>query len=172
VIPVDPVSTCEGVTIARATTPAERATMIALLEEIREHFVALGVASDRAHYDEEIAHYDELYGPPRGRMLLALVDGEPAGCACIRDWEGGAELRRVFVRPAHRRRGVARCLVGAAIAEARAIGYPSITLITMKQFTGAMALYASLGFAEIEPYRPGVVRGTLAAFRLDLVGPA
>jgi putative acetyltransferase len=168
VIPADPVATCDGVTVARATTPEERATMIGLLEEIREHFVALGVASDRAHYDEEIAHFEELYGPPRGRMLLAVIDGEPAGCTCIRDWEGGAELRRVFVRPAYRRRGVARLLVSAAIDEARSLGYPRMTLITMRQFSGAMALYASLGFTEIEPYRPGVVTGSIAAFALDL----
>jgi putative acetyltransferase len=167
-IPADPVATCEGVVVARATTPQERATMIQLLEEIREHFVALGVASDRAHYDDEIAHYDELYGPPHGRMLLAFVDGEPAGCACIRDWDGDAELRRVFVRPAYRRRGVARCLVGAAVAEARAMGYPRMTLTTMRQFLGAMALYPSLGFREVEPYRPSVVTGTLTAFRLEL----
>jgi putative acetyltransferase len=168
VIPADPVLNCEGVIVARATTPVERAVMIGLLEEIREHFVVLGVASDRAHYDEEIARFDELYGPPCGRMLLAIVGGEPAGCACIRDWEGGAELRRVFVRPTYRRRGVARCLVGAALAEARSLGYPRVTLITMRQFSGAMALYPSLGFEEIEPYRPGVVNGTLAAFRLEL----
>lgn len=167
-IPADPVAECDGVTVARATTPEERATMITLLEEIREHFVALGVASDRAHYDEEIAHYDELYGPPRGRMLLAIVDGEPAGCACIRDWQGGAELRRLFVRSAMRRRGVARCLVTAAIAEALSLGYPRMTLITMRQFEAAVALYRSLGFSEIDPYRPGVVKGTLAAFALDL----
>jgi putative acetyltransferase len=167
-IPVDPALSCDGVVVARATTPLERATMIELLEEIREHFVALGVASDRSHYDDEIARYEELYGPPRGRMLLALVDGEPVGCACIRDWKGVAELRRVFVRPAHRRRGVARCLVTAAIAEARTLGHQRITLITLRQFSEAMALYASLGFGEIEPYRPGVVDGTLAAFRLEL----
>lgn len=167
-IPANPIARCDDVMVAQASTPQERAVMIELLEEIREHFVALGVASDRAHYDEEIAHYEELYGPPRGRMLFAMVGGTVAGCTCIRDWHGDAELRRVFVRPEFRRRGVARCLVTAAIAEARALGYPRMTLITMRQFAGAMALYPSLGFQEIEPYRPGVVKGTLAAFSLAL----
>jgi ribosomal protein S18 acetylase RimI-like enzyme len=43
-----------------------------------------------------------------------------------------------------------------------------MTLITMRQFEAAVALYRSLGFGVIEPYRPGVVKGTLAAFALDL----
>jgi ribosomal protein S18 acetylase RimI-like enzyme len=71
-------------------------------------------------------------------------------------------MRRLYVRPAYRRRGLARELVRATVAEATALGYRRVVLLTSDEFEGAADLYDSEGFERIEPYRPAAARAALA----------
>ncbi len=85
-----------------------------------------------------------------GAFLIAYVNGEPIGCGAIRRLDTGtAELKRMYVVPAHRSRGVGRALVTALEHEARALGVSRIVLETGTRLHRAIALYEGMGYARI-----------------------
>ena len=95
----------------------------------------------------------DKYMPPGGRLLLARWEGQVAGLACMRqlDAEMG-EVKRMYVRPAMRRRGIGRALFCGLLDEARASGYRRVRLDSARYMVEAHALYRSCGFREIAPY--------------------
>ena len=98
---------------------------------------------------------DELakFLPPNGRLLLGRCNGQVAGIACMRKLgKDIGEIKRMYVCPAIRRRGVGRALVRRLLDDAHAIGYPRIRLDSARFMKQAHALYRSFGFREIEPY--------------------
>jgi len=119
--------------------------------------------------------FDELlaeFAPPSGRLLLASFEGQVAGCAGLRRLSPEiGEMKRVYVRPAFRRKGLGRALIEGVIAAARLIGYGKLRLETANFMEGAQALYRSLGFELIEPYReiPDVMKhlGVFMELNLD-----
>jgi len=91
--------------------------------------------------------------PPTGLLLVARYQGAPAGTAGIRlRPDGSAELTRVYLHEVMRGKGGATLLVEAAESAARALGATRVVLETRKDLTEALALYARLGYEEIEPY--------------------
>jgi GNAT superfamily N-acetyltransferase len=95
----------------------------------------------------------EMFSPPAGRLLLAYDGGEVAGIACMRQIRQDiGEIKRMYVRPAFRGRGIGRKLVESLIKEGRKIGYPRIRLDSTRFMKEAHSLYRSVGFREIEPY--------------------
>ena len=127
-----------------------------------EYATGLGIDLGFQGFPEELATLPGAYAAPDGALLLAWVDGVPAGCVGIRRLAADTcELKRLFVRPAYRGRGLARDLSIAALAEARTRGYSRIRLDTLPTMVEAQALYLALGFREIAPYRPSPVRGTV-----------
>jgi GNAT superfamily N-acetyltransferase len=102
--------------------------------------------------------------PPGGRLLLARWDGQVAGLACMRqlDDEMG-EVKRMYVRPAMRRRGIGRALLSGLLDEARATGYRRVRLDSARYMVEAHALYRSFGFREIEPYPESEIPGAYQA---------
>ena len=104
-------------------------------------------------FQKELAGLPGDYGPPAGRLLLALSDDQAAGSVALREIaEGIGELKRLYVRPAFRGRNLGRALTEAILAEARQIGYRVVRLDTLQQMKAARALYQSLGFQVIPPY--------------------
>lgn len=91
---------------------------------------------------------------PTGEFLVAWIDGAPIGCVGVRVLTPDtAELTRMYVAPEARGLGVAVELVTAAEAVARdGFGAGRIRLDTRKDLAEARALYARLGYREIEPY--------------------
>ena len=153
------------VTVVVATTPKQRDAARALVLETMANMTG-HLEVPAGYFDEELARFDEWYGGHQGRTFVAYVDGVPAAATVFRAWgDGDAEMRRLYVRPAFRRRGLARALVRAVIGEAAALGYRRVVLITSDEFEGAPDLYASEGFARIEPYRPAATRTALALAR-------
>lgn len=105
------------------------------------------------NYDEELAHLEEKYGEPAGRLFLVRCDGQDAGCVAIRKLEDGVcELKRVYLRPEYRGHGVGRAMMERIIDEARAEGYTLMRLDTTPYLDAAYALYEKLGFYVIPKY--------------------
>jgi GNAT superfamily N-acetyltransferase len=121
-------------------------------------------------FERELSELPGEYAPPRGRLLLATDGGAAAGCAGVRPLEPGVcELKRLYVAPDARGAGLGRRLALAAISAARELGYERMRLDTVPAMRAAHALYESLGFAEIAPYRHNPVPGT-RYFELRLSG--
>lgn len=141
-------SVCE---IVAADGPERLPVVRALFEEYAR---GLGFDLGFQGFDEELAGLPGAYAPPTGRLLLGLVDHNPAGCVALRGIGGDVcEMKRLFVRPAFRGQGVGRRLAGAVVAEARAIGYGVMRLDTVADMREAQALYRDLGFHETPAYR-------------------
>jgi carbonic anhydrase len=120
---------------------------------ILEYVSWLGIDLSFQGFDEEFAQLPGRYAPPDGRLLLVLYDNHPAGCVGLRAMGAGiCEIKRMYVRPAFRGKGIGWALANTIIKEAKKIGYTRIRLDTGDIMEGAKSLYCSLGFKEIEPY--------------------
>jgi putative acetyltransferase len=108
-------------------------------------------------FEAELAALPGDYAEPAGALLLALVDGQPAGCGAFRplpdvDYPNACEMKRLFVRPAFRGFGLGRLLAQALLDRATEAGYSTLLLDTLDDMETARGLYASLGFIEVPPY--------------------
>ncbi len=122
-------------------------------EFFREYEAAIGVDLCFQGFDAELAGLPGKYGPPRGVIFVAFDGSNPAGCVALRPLAGSAcEMKRLYVRPAYRGRGVGRLLAAAAVKRARELGYESMKLDTLATMTEAIGLYRSLGFRETGSY--------------------
>ncbi len=133
-------------------------------ELFQEYAVDLDIDLGFQGFDEEVATLPGDYAPPRGALLLAWVDGSPAGCCALRpldtsDYPNAAEMKRLYVRKAFRGFGLGRHLAEATLDAARQAGYASVLLDTLDDMEAARALYAELGFEEIPPYYHNPVIG-------------
>lgn len=107
------------------------------------------------NFESELAGLPGAYAPPEGRLLLALYEGQLAGCAALRKFEDGVcEMKRLFVRPTFRGQEIGRALAVRVIDEARTARYLRMRLDTLGRMKAAITLYESLGFRRIEAYRP------------------
>ena len=108
---------------------------------------------DAKAFEEELASLPGKYAPPRGRLLLAFYDGQPAGCVALRAMDAQAcEMKRMFVYTQYQGKGVGRALAEALVHEAQTIGYASMWLDTSVRQMEAQSLYQSLGFKKTDPY--------------------
>lgn len=118
--------------------------------------------------EQELDGLPGLYAPPEGRLLLAHFDDSVAGCVGIRKVEDGiCEMKRMYVRPEFRGKGLGRELARMALDEARSIGYKTMRLQTLEWMTGARALYRSVGFQE-NGCRVGEMGEPIVLMKLDL----
>jgi ribosomal protein S18 acetylase RimI-like enzyme len=124
----------------------------------REYAAQLQVDLCFQGFEAELAGLPGEYAESAGgRLLLALVDGQPAGCGALRaladvDHVNACEMKRLYVRRAFRRYGLGRALAQALIDAAREVGYSNLLLDTLDDMEAARGLYASLGFREVPPY--------------------
>lgn len=153
--------------IETAETPEAFAVARELIQEYADW---LGVDLCFQDYEEELANLDTVYGPPSGRLYLAMKGDEAAGCVGLRALEapGEGELKRLYVRPAFRGLGLGRALVQRSIDAARRIGYRLLRFDTWPpRMPEAQDMYRRLGCVETPPYYHNPVPGVVF-MRLDL----
>ena len=164
--------------------PAESAAQI---EQIRELFLeyakSLGFSLCFQGFDQELAGLPGDYAPPEGRLLLAEYEEKLAGCAALHRATSNkllvpgrgpeirvGEMKRLYLRPEFRGKGLGRMLAERILHEARTIGYAKLRLDTVEPvMKDAVAMYRLMGFREIAPYRDNPMPGTLY-MELDLHG--
>jgi Acetyltransferase (GNAT) family. len=118
-----------------------------MIGELQEEYVA------RYGGRDETVVEAAQFAPPYGVFVVATVDDEPIGCAGLRHHDDGVvEVKRMFVRSTHRRRGHARALLRALEDRARTGGYRRVILETGLRQPEAVALYASEGYAPIDGF--------------------
>ncbi len=114
-------------------------------------------------WEKDINTLPGIYVPPAGRLLLAMQDGQAAGCVCLKSHDSTtAELKRLYVRPAFRGQNIGKQLVNALIDEARQSGYQRIVLDTHISMKKAQAIYEGLGFRRVST--PDDIPDTLKLF--------
>ena len=137
----------DSVTFTRAELTAEPS---------RRLITALNAELSAAYSEPGANHFGldpaEVSGK-RGVFLVVSLDGEPVGCGAMRliDPQTG-ELKRMYLSPAARGRGLGRQLVAALEAEAKALGARRLILETGTRQTAALALYRGAGFKAIPLY--------------------
>jgi carbonic anhydrase len=137
------------------------------IEEIRRLFTEYGRSLNFdlcfQSFDQELRDLPGAYAAPRGRLMLARVDGSAAGCVALKPLDGHVcEMKRLYVRPQFRGRQVGRTLAARMIEEARAAAYRSIRLDTIGgAMDPAIALYRSMSFREIPAYYGNPVANAL-----------
>ena len=100
------------------------------------------------------------YGPPGGRFVLASWSGTFVGCGGLRRFTDSAcEMKRVYVVPVHRGKGIGQAVARALIAQARQVGYTEILLDTLPSMAAAQHVYFALGFTPTDSYRHNPVPG-------------
>lgn len=149
-----------NVVITRAESDADVAVVASLF---RAYAASLDVDLAYQDFEAELAGLPGHYAAPRGLLLLARdIDGTPLGCvACRPLGEGICEMKRLFVAPAGRGRGLGRLLVRRLFVDARALGYREMRLDTLASMTAAQALYLAEGFEPTTPYYDTPVAGTV-----------
>jgi putative acetyltransferase len=149
-----------GLTIAAAASPGQ----IAQTRELfLEYAKSLGFSLCFQNFDTELAGLPGDYAPPEGRLLLTEWQGQLAGCGALHKLETDiCEMKRLYLRPEFRGKGIGRTIAERLIAEAREIGYQRMRLDTVAPvMKDAGAMYRRLGFKEIAPYRENPMAGTL-----------
>ena len=114
------------------------------------------------NYDVEIAHLEEKYAYPKGRIYLVYVEGKLAGCVGMKPLdERHAELKRLYIRPEVRGRNLGEELTRRIMNDAREEGYSILRLDTLPGLKSAVKLYRRMGFREIEAYYDCLVPKTI-----------
>jgi putative acetyltransferase len=159
--PVSSVSpVVKGFSFAQAESPAQ----IAQARELfLEYAKSLGFSLCFQNFDKELANLPGDYSPPDGRLLLVEYDGHLAGCVALHKLEESiCEMKRLYLRPAFRGKGLGRAIADRIIEEARQMGYQRMRLDTVEPvMKDAVAMYRRIGFREIAPYCTNPIAGAL-----------
>jgi GNAT superfamily N-acetyltransferase len=149
----------DSLDIVQADTATRLADACALL---LEHATSIADTAYLGDFNAELAGLPGAYAPPGGALLLAYRGSQAIGCVCLHDLGSGiCEMKRLYVRPAHRSAGAGRALVEAVIERAKSLHYLTLRLDTMPFMESAIGLYRQLGFAPIEAYNEGGGQGAM-----------
>jgi GNAT superfamily N-acetyltransferase len=138
----------DGVTVRLRALPYADPVAQLLIERVQQEYVERYGGRDAALVDPAD------FQSPQGLFLVAEVDGGvPAGCGAWRVHRPGVvEVKRVYVDPAYRRRGLAQLLMRALESSAAQAGHRSVVLNTGDRQPEALALYADLGYGPVSGY--------------------
>jgi len=154
-------STTAAIDVRLARSPAD---VLAIRDLFIDYQQDLGIDLCFQGFQDELRLLPGDYAEPGGALLMATVDGAPAGCCALRPLPGSdhldaCEMKRLFVRRAFRGFGLGRQLVERTLVQARLAGYANMLLDTLSDMEAARALYQEFGFVEIAPYYHNPIPG-------------
>lgn len=135
---------------------------------LRDYEAELGISLEFQSFGEELAAFPGPYAPPRGALVLALAPGAGAtdgeehlvGMVGLRPLaQGVCEMKRLYVAPDARGRGLGLRMCERLIEEARRIGYRAMRLDTLERLRPAGSVYRRLGFRPCADYNGNPVPG-------------
>jgi ribosomal protein S18 acetylase RimI-like enzyme len=138
-------------TISQVNSEDQIVAVRELIHEYTAWVFTLAADSNKAPtfegLDEELATLPGVYKPPAGCLLLAMLDGQPAGCVSLKGHDSTtSELKRLYVRPTFRGQKIGQRLVKMLVEEARQSGYHRIVLDSHISMKKAHAIYHEVGF--------------------------
>lgn len=137
----------DGAVVRLRALPYDDPVARDLVERVQQEYVAR-----YGGRDEAVVEPGEFL-PPQGLFLAAEIDGEPVGSGAWRAMEGGvAEVKRVYVAPDHRRRGIAQLIMSVLESSAAEAGCRSVVLNSGGRQPEALALYEQLGYGPVAGY--------------------
>ena len=143
-------------------TPKDAADIAAVKALFLEYAQSLDFSLCFQGFDEEMAMFPAKYSPPKGGLLLAKVDGVPAGAVGV--WQlapGICEMKRLYLKPEFRGLNLGWSLATGIVDEGRRLGYRAMRLDTLTTMVAARALYATMGFVEVQPYYDNPMAGAV-----------
>ena len=159
--------------ILPARTPSDITACTTL---ITAYTTSLNLDLSFQNLSNELSQFPGAYTPPTGELLLArdTQTGEALGCVALRalprsDAYGQesrkvdrcCEMKRLYVPPRGRGKGVGVALVIAVIEVAEKMGYAEMKLDTLAEMQVARRMYKRLGFVEVEPYYQNPIEGAI-----------
>ena len=145
--------------VSEARWPRDRSAVETLF---REYVGSLTEDISFQNVDDELAGLPGKYARPGGVVLIARDGKQAAGAVAYRMVEPGVcEMKRLYIRPAFRGKGVARELANELIDDARQQGYRTMLLDTLESMSAARALYRDLGFVPVAPYYDNPLPGVM-----------
>ena len=128
---------------------------------LREYVAWIGLDLAFQEIDAELDGLPGDYAPPRGALFVAVDGDRYLAMIALRPIDHTvAEMKRLYVRPDARGRGLARRLIAQLCEEARRLHYTEVRLDTLPKMGEAQALYETCGFVDIEPYYESPIAGT------------
>jgi putative acetyltransferase len=135
---------------AEITQADTHSSLNQIRELFKEYWSSFGFTPCFQGFQQELDTLPGAYAPPRGRLLLAVIDGEPAGCIALRPVDDTrCEAKRLFVRPKFRGTGLGRTLLERLLDEARHAGYRELIGDTLPVMDRALVLYDRMGFERV-----------------------
>jgi GNAT superfamily N-acetyltransferase len=116
---------------------------VALIARVQQEYVV-------RYGEQDLTPVDPAeFAPPAGLFLVAYVDGTPAACGGWRAHGTDVELKRMYVTPDFRGRGLARAVLASLERTAAEAGYERVVLETGSKQPEAIALYRSAGYEPV-----------------------
>jgi len=150
------------------STPPDHPVAAQLIDELSaelaERYKVVWPSSDgRTNYVP--ADFD----PATDAFLVGYLGDDAACCGALRRFDDAkVEIKRMFVRPAHRGSGIGRRMLDALEGEAARLGYAAVVLETGSEQPEALGLYASAGYGLVAPWPPYDERPYARCYAKDL----
>jgi GNAT superfamily N-acetyltransferase len=141
--------------------PASAGDITHVRQMLLEYLEWIGLDLAFQEIDAELAGLPGEYAPPRGALFVAIQGHRYLAMIAMRPFDGSiAEMKRLYVRPEARGRGLARALIARVGAHAKELGYTELRLDTLPKMGDAQALYERFGFVDVQPYYDTPIAGT------------
>jgi GNAT superfamily N-acetyltransferase len=136
--------------------------LVAVRELWREYWKSFGLSDQFQGFGEELNGLPGVYGSDGGVLLVAWSEDTVAGTIALRRLNDRAgEVKRLYLRPEFRGRGLGRRLIDEVVNRARQFGYQVLYADTLPVMRDALSLYAKMGFENVDAYSsqptPGAV---------------